>query len=169
MNVFFGGFIFTVEQVCLFVTLPPLISTSWLAKSTVQEKTQQHKTHNNQHEMPPPSPPATLPSPSMSRTKAPPTHGVTASYGPMLVPPGLVWRCHGWFLSFGMPSHTPSKNRARDVTFALSGQNLKGRHNNQPSVGISGGREYGEVARGGRITWGNTVPLFGTSNGATQK
>ena len=54
------------------------------------------------------------------------------------------------------------------VALALSGQNLKGKRNNQPSVGISGGRESGEVARGGWSAWGNAVPLFGMSNGAMQ-
>ena len=65
--------------------------------------------------------------------------------------------------------HTPSKNRAMGVALTLSGQNLIGRHNNHPSVSISGERESGEVAHGGWREWGNAVPLFGTSNGATQK
>jgi hypothetical protein len=65
--------------------------------------------------------------------------------------------------------HTPSKNRVMGLALALSGQNLKGKYNNQPSVGISGGRESGEVARRGLGAWGNTVPSFGMSNGAMQK
>ena len=95
---FRGGFIFTVEQSLLICYFTPIDCSSWLAKRTVQDETQQHKTHNNQHEMPPPCPPAALPSPSMGRTEVPPTHDATASYGPMLVACGLVWRCHGQFL-----------------------------------------------------------------------
>jgi hypothetical protein len=69
---------------------------------------------------------------------------------------------------FETPTQTPSKNRAMGVALALSGQNIKGKHNNQPSVSIVGGRESGEVAHRGWSAWGNTVLLFGTSNGATQ-
>ena len=98
LGVFVVAFYLQCTKVCLFVTLPPSMSTSRLAKSTVQDKTQQHKTHNNQHEMPPPCPPVALPSLSMGWIEAPPTHGVTASYGPMLVAHGLVWWCHSQFL-----------------------------------------------------------------------
>ena len=87
-----------LHKVCLFVTLSPLISTSRLDKSRVQDETQQQKTHDNRHEMPPPCPPVALPSPSMGRSAAPTTHGVVASYGPMLGACGLVWQRHGWFL-----------------------------------------------------------------------
>ena len=69
----------------------------------------------------------------------------------------------------GVPTHTPSKNRAMGLALALSGQNLKGKHINQPSVGVSGGMDSEEVAHRGWIPWGNTVPSSGTSNGATQK
>jgi hypothetical protein len=58
------------------------VSTSQLAKNTVQDKTQQHKTRNNQHEMPPPCPPVALPSPSMGRSAAPPTHVAEAGKVP---------------------------------------------------------------------------------------
>jgi hypothetical protein len=71
--------------------------------------------------------------------------------------------------SFRMPTHTPSNNRAMGVALALSGRNLKGQHNNQPSVGIIGESDSGEVACRGWSTWGNTVPSFGMSNEATQK
>ncbi len=70
--------------------------------------------------------------------------------------------------SFGMPMHTPSNNRVMGVALALSGRNLKGQHNNQPRVSIIGESHSGEVARGGWSAWGNAVPSFGTSNGATQ-
>ncbi len=43
----------------------------------------------------------------------------------------------------------PIKNRVTGMALALSSQNLTGKHNNQPSVGIGGGSESGEVARGG--------------------
>jgi len=39
---------------------------------------QNTKTHNNQHEPPLPYTPAALPSPSMGRSAAPPTHGAAA-------------------------------------------------------------------------------------------
>ena len=55
------------------------------------------------------------------------------------------------------------------MALALSSQNLTEKHNNQPSVGIGGGSEPGEVARGGWSPWGNAVSLFGASNGAMQK
>jgi hypothetical protein len=42
----------------------------------------------------------------------------------------------------------PMKNRVMSVALALSGQNLKGRPSNRPSVGISGERESGEVVHG---------------------
>ena len=74
------------------------VSTSQLVKSMVQDETQPHKTHNNQHEPPPSYPPPASPSPSMGRSVAPTTHGVAASYGPMLGTRGLVWQCHSQFL-----------------------------------------------------------------------
>ena len=43
------------------------------------------------------------------------------------------------------------------MALALSGQHLKGKYNNQPSVGISGGRESGEVAHGGGGAYGETL------------
>ena len=55
------------------------------------------------------------------------------------------------------------------MALALSGRNLKGKHNNQPSVGTSDGRESGVVACGGWSAGGNTIPLFGMLNGAMQK
>ncbi len=72
-------------------------------------------------------------------------------------------------LLFGMLTHTPSKNGGMGVALALSGQNLKGKHNNQPSFGIRGVRESGEVVHGGWSAWGNAVLLFEMSNEATQK
>jgi hypothetical protein len=39
-----------------------------------------HKTHNNQHEPPPPYLPAALPSTSMGRSLAPTTHGAAAHW-----------------------------------------------------------------------------------------
>jgi hypothetical protein len=55
------------------------------------------------------------------------------------------------------------------VALALSGQNLKGKHNNQPLISVRGNLDVEEVACGGWSMCGNAVPLFWTSNGPTQK
>ena len=130
----------------------------------IQDKTQQHKTHNNQHEMPSPCPPAALPSPSMGRSVVPTTHGIVASYGPMLGARGLIWRCHGRFLH--LECRRIPHQKIEQWAWPTK---LKRKTKHQPCVGISGGRESGEVARGGWSARGNIVPLFGMSNGAMQK
>ena len=52
----------------------------WWLKEAAHDlrPTQNTKTHNNQHELPPPYLPADLPSTSMGRSEAPPTHGAAA-------------------------------------------------------------------------------------------
>ncbi len=55
---------------------------------------------------------------------------------------------------FGVPKRNTSKIRERDVTLALGGYLLVGQHNNQPKVGICGGRDIEEGARSGRNLWG---------------
>jgi hypothetical protein len=136
------------------------VSTCRLAKSTVQHKTQQHKTHNNQHEMPPSYPPAALPSPSMSRSVAPPTHGAEATK----VPKQGVWRrvsasC-GWFPCSGCHTETPRKSERQEGSWPY-GQNLIKTHNNQPEIHNSGRRDIGERVHGGWSMWGDVVPLLG--------
>ena len=66
-----------------------------------KHKTQNTKTHNNQHEPSLPYPPATLHSTSMVRSEAPPMHGAMACYGPMPSARGLVWRRHHWLACLG--------------------------------------------------------------------
>ncbi len=144
------------------------ISTCWLAKSTAQHKTQQHKTHNNQHEMLPPYPPVALPSPSMGRPVMPPSHGAEATK----VPKQGVWRrvCawHGWFPCSGCRTDTPWKSERREGSWPY-GQNLVKSHNNQLEINDSGRRDVGERARGGWSVWGDVVPSVGWQLGQQQK
>ncbi len=127
------------------------VSTCRLAKSTVQHKTQQHKTHNNQHEMPRPYPPTALPSPSMGRPVAPPTHGVEATKVPKQGIRHRVCAQHGWFPWSGCHTETPQKSE----------RCLIKTHNNQPEINDSSRRDIGERARGGWSMWGDVAPLFG--------
>ena len=111
--------------------------------------------------------PVALPSIAMATSTMAPTLG-TVSFPWVHARLALVVLVAPWLVPlFGMPTHTPSKNRAMGVALALSGLNLKGRHNIQASVGLSSGRDSWEVARGGWSTWGNTTPSFGMSNGET--
>jgi hypothetical protein len=86
-------------------------------RKQTQHNTQntKHNTHNNQHESPPPYAPVALPSPSMGRSTAPTTHGVVASYGPMLDTRGLVWWRHCWLRCLGGAKQHTSKNRDKMV------------------------------------------------------
>ena len=59
-----------------------------------------HTTHNNQHELPPPYPPAVMLSASTGRSMALTTHGAASSYGPMLSANGRVLQHGGWFPCF---------------------------------------------------------------------
>ncbi len=54
----------------------------------------------------------------------------------------------------------PIKNRVMGMVLALSGQNIKGKHNNQPIVSICGGRESREVVRGGVESIGKHCPII---------
>ncbi len=125
------------------------ISTCWLAKSMVQHKTQQHKTHNNQHEIPPLYPLAALPSPSMGRPVAPPTHGAEATK----VPQQGIWRrvCaqRGWFTWFGHHTDTPQKSERQEQSWPY-GQNLiKHTTTNQKlMIAVGGMLERGRVGVG---------------------
>ncbi len=92
-------------------------------------QTQQHKTHNNQHEMPPPYPPAALPSPSMDRPVAPPTHGAEATKVPKQSIQCRVCAWCGWFPSSGCHTETPRKLERWKGSWPYS-QNIIKTHNN---------------------------------------
>jgi hypothetical protein len=136
------------------------ISTCPLAKSTVQHKTQQHKTHNNQHEMPQSYPPAALPSPSMGRPVAPPTHVPGATKVPKQGVRRRVCAQRGWFPCSGCRTETPQKSERREGSWPY-GQNLIKTHNNQPKIDDSGRKDVGERAGGGWRVWGDIVPSYG--------
>ncbi len=144
------------------------VSTCRFAKSTVQHKTQQHKTHNNQHEMPLPYPPAALPSPSKGRLVAPPTHGAEATKVPKQGIRHRVSAQHGWFPCSGCRTEIPQKSEWQEGSWPY-GRNLIKTHNNQPKIDNSGRRDIGERARGGWSMWGDVVPLFGWQLGQQQK
>jgi hypothetical protein len=136
------------------------VSTCRLAKSMVQHETQQHKTHNNQHEMLLPYPPAALPSPSMGRPVAPPTHGAEATKVPKQGVRRRICARRGWFPCSGRHTETPQKSERQEGSWPY-GQNLIKTHNNQPEIEDSGSRYIGESARGGWSMWRDVAPLFG--------
>ncbi len=136
------------------------VSTCWLAKSTVQHKTQQHKTHNNQHKMPLPYPPSVLPSPSMGRPVAPPTHGAEATRIPKQCVRHQVSALCSWLPCSGHHTETPQKSERREGSWPY-GQNLIKTHNKQPEINDSGRRDIGERACGGWSVCGDVVPSFG--------
>jgi hypothetical protein len=53
------------------------------------------------------------------------------------------------------------KNREMGGPLALDGRRLMGGHNNQPKVGIDGGRGIEEERRPGRNVWGGVVSSLG--------
>jgi hypothetical protein len=164
----FGGtFMLWMHKSWQFRLVSDQVSTCRLAKNTVQHKTQQHKTHNNQHEMPPPYPPAALPSPSMGRAVAPPTHGAEAAKVPKQGVRCRVCAQRGWFLCFGCRTETPWKSEIREGSWPY-GQNLIKTHNNQPEIDNSSRRDIGERASGGWSVWGDVVPSFGWQLGQQQ-
>ncbi len=107
-------------------------SICWLAKSTVQHKTQQHKTHNNQHEIPPSYPPEALPSPSMGRPVAPSTHGAQSTKVPKQGVRHRVCARRSWFPCSGCRTETPQKSERWEGSWPY-GQNLIKTHNDQPA------------------------------------
>jgi hypothetical protein len=116
------------------------VSTCRLAKSTVQHETQQHKTHNNKHDMPPPNPPAALPSRSMGWPVAPPTHCTEAT---KVTKQGIrrqVSARRGWFPCSGRRTETPQKSERWEGSWPY-GQNLIKTHNNQPEINDSGRKD----------------------------
>ena len=136
------------------------LSTCWLAKSMVQHKTQQHKTHSNQHEIPLPYSPVALPSPSMARQVVPPTHGAEATKVPKQGIRHRVCAQRGWFPCSGRRTDTPQKSKRQEGSWPY-GQNFIKTHNNQPKINDRGRRDVGERARGGLSMWEDVTPSFG--------
>ena len=56
------------------------------------------------------------------------------------------------------------KNREMGGPLALDGCHLMGGHNNQPKVGIDGGRGIEEERQTGRNVWGGVVSSLGAAN-----
>ncbi len=56
------------------------------------------------------------------------------------------------------------KNTEMGGPFALDGRRLMGGHNNQPKVGINGGRSIEKERQLGRNMWGGVVSLLGAAN-----
>ncbi len=61
------------------------------------------------------------------------------------------------------------KNREMGGPLAFNGHRLMGGHNNQPKVGINGGRGIEEERRLGRNMWGGVVSLLGVVNQQRKK
>ncbi len=164
MSLHLGGlvvlFMLWMHKSWPFCLVSDRIPTCWLAKSTVQLKKQQHITHNNQHEIPPPYPPVVLPSPSMGRPVTPPSHGAEATKVPKQSVQRRVCAWHDWFPCSGHHTDTPWKSERWERSW-LHGQNLIKTHNNQPEINDSGRRDVGEGVRGDWSVWGDVVPLFG--------
>jgi hypothetical protein len=57
-----------------------------------------------------------------------------------------------------------TKNSKMGGPLALDGRYLMGGHNNQPKVGIDGGRGIEEERQPGRNLWGGVVSLLGAAN-----
>ncbi len=71
----------------------------------------------------------------------------------------IVW---GWDIN-------RQKNSKMGGPLALDGHRLMGGHNNQPKVGINGGRGIEEERRPGRNVWGGVVSLLGAANRRRKK
>ncbi len=61
------------------------------------------------------------------------------------------------------------KNSKMRGPLALDGRRLMGGHNNQPKVGINGGRGIEEERRPGRNVWGGVVSSLGVANRRRKK
>ncbi len=153
-------FMLWMQKSWTFWLVSDWVSTCWLAKSAAQHKTQHHKTHNNQHEMRLPYPPTALPSPSMGRPVAPPTHGAEATkVSKQGIRRRVCARC-SWFPCSGHHIETPQKSERWEGSWPY-GQNLIKTHNNQPGIDDSSRRDIGERACGGWSVWGDVLPSFG--------
>jgi hypothetical protein len=111
-------------------------------------------THNNQNELPPPYPPAALPSLSIGRAVAPPNLGAATPQGSTA---SAWWRVrdrHGWFPCLGHWNATHQKIRERDGVLALGGRRSDVKCNNQPKVGVGGEGIIIEETQSRRNVWG---------------
>ncbi len=61
------------------------------------------------------------------------------------------------------------KNSKMEGSLALDGRRLMEGHNNQPKVGIDGGRGIEEERRPGRNMWGGVVSSLGAANQQRKK
>ena len=64
---------------------------------------------------------------------------------------------------------TKHKNREIGGAMAFDGHRLFKLRNNQPSVGVGGGRDFDKEARQGWSVWDDTLLLFGTTIGKQNK
>jgi hypothetical protein len=71
--------------------------------------------------------------------------------------------------SFGGGILIDEKNSKMGGPLALDGRRLMGGHNNQPKVGIDGGRGIEEERQPGRNVWGGVVSLLGVANKRRKK
>jgi hypothetical protein len=71
--------------------------------------------------------------------------------------------------SFGGGILIDKKNSKIGGPLALYGRRLMGGHNNQPKVGINGGRGIEEERQTGRNVWGGVVSSLGAANRRRKK
>jgi hypothetical protein len=84
------------------------------------------------------------------------------------VSPGRnVWG--GWLPIVWDGIFIDEKNSEMGGPMALDGRRLMGGHNNQPKVGIDGGRGIEEERRPGRNMWGGVVSSLGAANRRRKK
>jgi hypothetical protein len=71
--------------------------------------------------------------------------------------------------SFGGGILIDEKNCEMGGPLTLDGRRLMGGHNNQPKVGINGGRGIEEERQPGQNVWGGVVSLLGAANRRRKK
>jgi hypothetical protein len=97
----------------------------------------------------------------MGRSAALTRHGTTSSYGTMISTSGRVLQHGCWFHWFGCQTTKHEKNREMGEAKAFCGRRLIEQCNNQPSVGVIGGRFPIEEVRPGWSAWLGVIPSFG--------
>ena len=106
-----------------------------------------------------------LPSLSVGMPVAPPSHGTTASHGPMRRTLGHVWRRHGWLPSLGQQMDEHERiEREWCIGFRWP-CSLKNRYNKQPRprANLCGEGFLREEVRLGWCAWWGFVPSFGAA------